>query len=738
MDQKEQQAYMETLQRQIEGIAAGFSPEEGEKIRRAYRFAAQAHQDQLRRSGEPYIMHPVAVACIIDQMGLDAESVMAGLLHDTVEDTPVTREDIAREFGAPVAMLVDGVTKLTKMEHTSYSTKEEQQMEDLRKMFIAMAKDIRVIMIKLADRLHNMRTMQYQKVQKQRDISVETMEIYAPLAHRLGMQGVKWELEDRSLKILDPVGYKEISDFLEDKSHGFAAFLEETKKRIQERLEQAGIACQVKARLKSVYSIYRKLYGQNLSFAELYDICATRVIVKELTDCYNVLGLIHDLYKPVPGRFKDYISTPKPNGYQSLHTVVIGSEGIPFEVQIRTEEMDHRAEYGIAAHWKYKDGLKGSQKEEAFAWVRQLIETQQDTDASDFIKNIKTDLFADEVYVFTPRGDVINLPQGATPIDFAYAIHSAVGNRMTGAKVNGRIVPIDYQLKSGEIVDVITSKTAAGPKRDWMQIVKTNGARTKIKQWFKKERRDENIEQGKAALDRELRANLLYDAFQQPELQSLILKRLEMPDLTELYASLGYGGIAMSRVIAKVRDELQRQRAAEQKEAKLEAKLAAQTARAQRSVADTGVIVEGLDNCLVKFAKCCSPLPGDPIIGFVTRGYGVSVHRQDCANVRAALQNKPDDGRWIRTEWAMNERHQYSAGIRVTTKSRVGAISDVLTVLTNMKINVSEMNAKEMDDGQCDLFLTITVSNAEQMELVLSRILRANGVIQARRIVAGS
>ena len=738
MDQKEQQEYMETLQQQIEGIAAGFSPEEGEKIRRAYRFAAQAHQDQLRRSGEPYIMHPVAVACIIDQMGLDAESVMAGLLHDTVEDTPVTREDIAREFGAPVAMLVDGVTKLTKMEHTSYSTKEEQQMEDLRKMFIAMAKDIRVIMIKLADRLHNMRTIQYQKVQKQRDISVETMEIYAPLAHRLGMQGVKWELEDRSLKILDPVGYKEISDFLEDKSHGFAAFLEETKKRIQEKLEQAGIACQVKARLKSVYSIYRKLYGQNLSFAELYDICATRVIVKELTDCYNVLGLIHDLYKPVPGRFKDYISTPKPNGYQSLHTVVIGSEGIPFEVQIRTEEMDHRAEYGIAAHWKYKDGLKGSQKEEAFAWVRQLIETQQDTDASDFIKNIKTDLFADEVYVFTPRGDVINLPQGATPIDFAYAIHSAVGNRMTGAKVNGRIVPIDYQLKSGEIVDVITSKTAAGPKRDWMQIVKTNGARTKIKQWFKKERRDENIEQGKAALDRELRANLLYDAFQQSELQNLILKRLEMPDLTELYASLGYGGIAMSRVIAKVRDELQRQRAAEQKEAKLEAKLAAQTARAQRSVADTGVIVEGLDNCLVKFAKCCSPLPGDPIIGFVTRGYGVSVHRQDCANVRAALQNKPDDGRWIRTEWAMNERHQYSAGIRVTTKSRVGAITDVLTVLTNMKINVSEMNAKEMDDGQCDLFLTITVSDAEQMELVLSRILRANGVIQARRIVAGS
>lgn len=733
----DQKAYLEQLRKQVEEIASGFSPTDGERICRAYEYALQAHRDQVRKSGEPYIMHPVAAACIIDQMGLDAESVMAGLLHDTIEDTGVTYEDIAREFGSAVARLVDGVTKLTKMEHTSYSTKEEQQMEDLRKMFIAMARDIRVIMIKLADRLHNMRTIQFQKLQKQRDISVETMEIYAPLAHRLGMQSVKWELEDRSLKILDPVGYQEISDFLEDKSHGFAAFLEETKKRIQEKVEQAGMPCQVKARLKSVYSIYRKLYGQNLSFAELYDICATRVIVKSLNECYNVLGLIHDLYKPVPGRFKDYISTPKPNGYQSLHTVVIGSEGIPFEVQIRTEEMDHRAEYGIAAHWKYKDGLKGSQREEAFAWVRQLIESQQDTDASDFIKNIKTDLFADEVYVFTPRGDVINLPLGATPIDFAYAIHSAVGNRMTGAKVNGRIVPIDYPLKSGEIVDVITSKTASGPKRDWMQIVKTNGARTKIKQWFKKERREENIEQGKTALERELRSELLYDAFQQPELQNLILKRLDMPSLEELHASLGYGGIAMSRVIAKVRDELLRQRAAEQKEAKLEAKLAAQTTRVQKSVADTGVIVEGLDNCLVKFAKCCSPLPGDSIIGFVTRGYGVSVHRQDCANVRAARQDKPEDGRWIRTEWALNERHHYNAGIRVTAKSRVGAFGDVLSVLTNMKINVSEMNAREAEDGHSDLFLTISVSSAEQMELVLSRILRVDGVIQARRIVAG-
>ncbi|MBR5390008.1 MAG: bifunctional (p)ppGpp synthetase/guanosine-3',5'-bis(diphosphate) 3'-pyrophosphohydrolase [Clostridia bacterium] len=737
MDEQQEQDYLNHLRAQIAQIAAGFSGEEEKNILRAYDFATEAHKDQRRKSGEPYIMHPVAVACNIDRMGLDAESVMAGLLHDTVEDTNVTCADIAREFSPAVAMLVDGVTKLTQMEHTAYSTKEEQQMEDLRKMFIAMAKDIRVIMIKLADRLHNMRTIEFQKPQKQRDISVETMEIYAPLAHRLGMQGVKWELEDRSLKILDPVGYQEISDYLEDKSHGFSDFLDKTKARIEEKLSQVGISCQVKARLKSVYSIYRKLYGQNLSFAELYDICATRIIVKELTDCYNVLGLIHDLYKPVPGRFKDYISTPKPNGYQSLHTVVIGTEGIPFEVQIRTEEMDHRAEYGIAAHWKYKDGLKGSQKEEAFAWVRQLIENQQDTDAADFIKNIKTDLFADEVYVFTPRGDIINLPLGATPIDFAYAIHSAVGNRMTGAKVNGRIVPIDYQLKSGEIVDVITAKNATGPKRDWMQIVKTNAARSKIKQWFKKERREENIVEGREVFERELRANLLYDPFQQPELQSAILKRFDFPNLEELYAALGYGGVALNRVIGKIKDEVMRQRAAEAKEAKLEAKLAAQSARQEKSTADSGVVVEGIGNCMVKFAKCCSPVPGDPIVGFITRGYGVSVHRQDCANVRAARKGG-EDGRWIRTEWATAEKHSYHAAIKVTAKSSVGLGGEVLMQLANMKINISEMTARDTTDGYCDLYLTINVTGKEQLELVIARLKRTSGVVEVRRMSAGS
>ena len=733
MNEQEMREYLENLNQQIYKIAAGFPEEEKKSILRAYDYAYKHHEGQLRKSGEPYIMHPVAVAVNIEQMGLDAESIMAGLLHDTIEDTEASYAEVAKEFGESVAMLVDGVTKLTQMEHTSYSTKEEQQMEDLRKMFIAMAKDIRVIMIKLADRLHNMRTIQFQREQKQRDISVETMEIYAPLAHRLGIQNVKWELEDRSLKILDPVGYQEISDYLEEQNHGFADFLDETKARIIEKLDQVGIKCQVKARLKSVYSIYRKLYGQNLRFSELYDLCATRVIVKSLADCYNVLGLIHDLYKPVPGRFKDYISTPKPNGYQSLHTVVIGTEGIPFEVQIRTEEMDTQAEYGIAAHWKYKNGLKGSQKEATFAWVRQLIESQQDSDATDFIKNVKTDLFADEVYVFTPRGDVINLPKGATPIDFAYAIHSAVGNRMTGAKVNGRIVPIDCELHSGEIVDVITSKNSTGPKRDWMQIVKTNGARTKIKQWFKKERREENIEQGKAVLERELRANLVFDAFQSPEMQELICSRMNVPNLEELYDGIGYGGVALSRVIAKVKDEAARLKAAEAKEAKL----AAQAQKPRKSIANTGVIVQGLDNCKVKFAKFCTPVPGDSIIGFVTRGFGVSVHRQDCANAKASVRNHGEDGRWLRTEWAENEKHQYNTGIKISANNRVGLLSDVLSQLSNMKINVSELNAREDDEGRCSLYLTVTIFDREHLEFVINRLARVSGVSEVKRIVAG-
>ena len=723
--------YYQANLRKMQDATAAMTEEDRALVLRAFEYANRAHAEQRRKSGEPYVIHPVSVACIIAQIGLDVDSVIAGLLHDTIEDTGATVEEIARLFGEPVALLVDGVTRLTKMSDISVGSREEAQMEDLRKMFVAMAKDIRVIIIKLADRLHNMRTSQYWKTEKQQQKALETMEIYTPLAHRLGMQTIKWELEDISLRILDPVGYKEIMDFLDSRDESFSLFLDRTKPRIKERVEQNGIACEVKARLKHVYSIYRKLYGQNMDFAEMYDICATRVIVDKLADCYNVLGLIHDLYKPVPGRFKDYISTPKPNGYQSLHTVVIGQEGIPFEVQIRTKEMDETAEYGVAAHWKYKNGLRGKQNEEGFAWVRQLIETQQDSDAEDFIKNIKTDLFADEVYVFTPRGDVINLPLGANPIDFAYAIHSAVGNRMTGAKVNGRIVPIDYQLKSGEIVDIITAKNATGPKRDWMQIVHTSGARSKIKQWFKKEKREENIVQGKADLERELRVNLLGDALQNEEIVAATLKAMSKPNLDELYAAIGYGGIALSRVVNKVKDEVSRRRAKLEKVAAVLQNAAAPVKK--KGASNSGVIVEGLDNCAVKFAKCCRPVPGDEIIGFVTRGFGVSVHRRGCPNVTASLQKAEEYGRWIHTEWDEEERHSFTAAMRVLVSNRIGLLADVIMVFTNMKLNITELNTRENDDGTCTLFISTDVSSLEQLDLVMNRVRRVKSVKEVSR-----
>ncbi|MBO7275935.1 MAG: bifunctional (p)ppGpp synthetase/guanosine-3',5'-bis(diphosphate) 3'-pyrophosphohydrolase, partial [Clostridia bacterium] len=476
----------------------------------------------------------------------------------------------------------------------------------------------------------------------------------------------------------------------------------------------------------------RKVYGQNLNFDEIYDICATRVIVDDIHDCYNVLGVIHELFRLVPGRFKDYISTPKPNGYQSLHTSVIGNDGVPIEVQIRTKQMDQMAEYGIAAHWKYKDGLRGQQNEEAFAWVRQLLENQQDSDAEDFIKNIKVEMFSDEVFVFTPKGDVISLPSGATPIDFAYAIHSQVGNRMTGAKVNGRIVTIDYALKNGDVVDVITSSSSTGPKRDWMQIVKTSSARTKMKQWFKKERREENIETGRTELERELRVGLLWDTVNQKEFQAVLLKRFDFPSLDELYASIGYGGIAMSRIIARVREEHNKQQ-------KLKENPAAQIIKQEsKKTSNSGVIVEGLDNCLVKFSKCCCPIPGDDIIGFVTRGYGVSVHRKDCGNVRASLNKDSEYGRWIKTEWDDDAgRKNYSIAMRITAKTRTGVLADIVTVISNMKIGVTELNARDTADGQTHIFLTALVNGRDQLSLLMQRIRKSAGVYDVTRCIEG-
>ena len=704
------------------------------KIRAAYECANKAHEGQKRKNNEPYIIHPVSVAEIIVEMGLDTDSICAGLLHDCIEDTEFDYKAIENKFGTSVAELVDGVTRLGMLRYS----KEQEQFEDLRKMFMAMAKDIRVILIKLADRLHNARTFQFLPERKQRDKALETMEIYAPIAHRLGMSRIKWELEDLSLKCLDPIGYQEIVEGLERQSSQHEEFLNHIKENISEKLNEAQIKHVISARVKHIYSIYRKMYAQHKNINEIYDICAVRVIVDSVTDCYNVLGYVHDLYKPIPGRFKDYISTPKPNGYQSLHTTVIGREGIPFEIQIRTEEMHKMAEYGVAAHWKYKQGLDKVGNEQAFAWIRQLLEAQQDTEAEDFIKAIKVDLFADEVFVFTPKGDVVNMPAGATPIDLAYAIHSAVGNRMVGAKINGRIAPIDSQLKNGDIVEILTSKETHGPSRDWVKIVKTTEARNKIKQWFKKECREENIAQGHAELDRELRANLLFNGFyDNEEIQKNALNKFSFSSLDELYASIGYGGITVTKVLNKIKDDVRKLRKAQEKvDRVLQQQPAKKTAKSQ-----SGVIVEGIDNCLVKFARCCTPIPGDDIVGFVTRGYGVSIHRRDCVNVRNSGA-KDEESRWINVWWDEevldHKLNRFSTGLQISTRNRIGILSDIAVLLAQAHVNVHELSARDLNDGFGVINAMIDVSGIAQLDNIINRIRGTKGVLDVTRTADGS
>ncbi len=594
-----------------------------EVIQRAYEYADEKHKNQLRKSGEPYIIHPLAVAEIVAEIGLDTDAITAALLHDCLEDTDASFEEISRMFGETVANLVEGVTKLTRVQ---YSTMEEQQMENLRKMFMAMSKDIRVILIKIADRLHNTRTLQYQTPAKQISKSMETMEIYAPLAHRLGMQKIKWELEDTSLQYLDPEGYQEIIDYLKKNEDSANSFMNAIQSKITERLASVGIHGSIYGRVKHTYSIYRKMRAQNKTIDELYDLYAFRVIVDNIADCYNVLGHIHDLFNPIPGRFKDYISTPKPNMYQSLHTTVIGSQGIPFEVQIRTWEMHQTAEYGVAAHWKYKQHAgEGSEKE--FEWVRRLLENQQDVEADDYIHSLKVDMFDDEVFVFTPKGKVISLPAGSTPIDFAYAIHSAVGNSMIGAKVNNRIASYDAPLHNGDIVEILTSKSAKGPSRDWLNICQSNQARVKIKQWFKREKREENIVRGKASFEAELRhAGVDPDILQNAEILPVILKKVSFECLDDMYAAIGYGGLTAAKAVGRIRDDL----------TKATRTLAPKPLARQGTPAvnSSGVIVEDIGSCMIKFSRCCTPVPGDEIIGFITKGYGVSVHRKDCPNAR--------------------------------------------------------------------------------------------------------
>ena len=604
-----------------------------DKIRAAYEFAAAAHQGQLRKDGSPFVTHPLAVAQIVaEELHLDSESIEAALLHDTIEDTAATHEDIAKQFSPTVADLVEGVSKLTRVHYTS---KAQEQMENLRKMLLAMSKDIRVILIKVSDRLHNMRTMEYQTPEKQKQKSFETLEIYAPIAHRLGMQKMKWELEDLSLKYLDPISYREIVDALDEKATEYDGFMSSIHDQITQRLEEAHIDGYVYGRMKHPYSIYRKMYTQNKSLDDVYDLFAFRVIVDTVSDCYYVLGIIHDLYKPVLGRFKDYIGTPKPNMYQSLHTTVMGQNGVPFEVQIRTKEMHEVAEYGIAAHWKYKQNGQGGGDEGRYEWVRRLLENQEGADAEEFIHSLKVDMFADEVFVFTPRGDVINLPAGATPIDFAYNIHSAVGNHMVAAKVNGRIVPFDCRLKNGDIVEVVTSQSAHGPSRDWVKIARSSNARSKIRQWLKRERRDENVVTGRASFESELkRCGVSLKELTNDENLPGILKKLTYKSLDDLYAAIGYGGISSLKVIGRIREDIQRILHQHQEERQAEVPLegrpdATRPAVPKRTHSEKGIIVEGLSNCLVKFSKCCTPVPGDDIVGFITKGYGVSVHRRD-------------------------------------------------------------------------------------------------------------
>lgn len=708
-----------------------------DKIRAAYEFAAAAHQGQLRKDGSPFVTHPLAVAQIVaEELHLDSESIEAALLHDTIEDTDATHEDIAKQFSPTVADLVEGVSKLTRVHYTS---KAQEQMENLRKMLLAMSKDIRVILIKIADRLHNMRTMEYQTPEKQKQKSFETLEIYAPIAHRLGMQKMKWELEDLSLKYLDPISYREIVDALDEKATEYDGFMSSIHDQITQRLEEAHIDGYVYGRMKHPYSIYRKMYTQNKSLDDVYDLFAFRVIVDTVSDCYYVLGIIHDLYKPVLGRFKDYIGTPKPNMYQSLHTTVMGQNGVPFEVQIRTKEMHEVAEYGIAAHWKYKQNGQGGGDEGRYEWVRRLLENQEGADAEEFIHSLKVDMFADEVFVFTPRGDVINLPAGATPIDFAYNIHSAVGNHMVAAKVNGRIVPFDCRLKNGDIVEVVTSQSAHGPSRDWVKIARSSNARSKIRQWLKRERRDENVVTGRASFESELkRCGVSLKELTNDENLPGILKKLTYKSLDDLYAAIGYGGISSLKVIGRIREDIQRILHQHQEERQAEVPLegrpdATRPAVPKRTHSEKGIIVEGLSNCLVKSSKCCTPVPGDDIVGFITKGYGVSVHRRDCPNADPARRRPDEEGRWIKVSWAEDVEGTFRTTLQVVAKDRINLIVDISTVLSSTKTHVASMNARSTPDGFALITLDTDVSSSQQLKTVMRRIEQISGVMRVTR-----
>ena len=712
-----------------------------EKIKKAFLYADEMHKGQLRQSGEPYISHPIAVAESVVSLGLDTDSVCAALLHDTVEDCPdkTNLDEVRKLFGDDVALFVDGVTKIKSI---NVEDKEETHIENIRKMLLAMSRDIRVIFIKLCDRMHNMRTLYVKKDAKRRATALETMHVYAPLAHRLGMQRIKQELENYALMYLDPIGYQEIKANIDDKFGKNVNFIENITNHVSSRLETINIKHKLKGRVKTVYSVYRKMYNQNKSFDEIYDFYALRIIVDTELECYTVLGLIHEMYKSVPGRFKDYISTPKPNMYQSLHTTVIGKDGIPFEVQIRTRDMDHVAEYGIAAHWKYKSGEKSSVDiDKKLDWISKLIDTETDTkDPDEFLHAFKIDIFHDETFVFTPKGDVIALPLGATLIDFAYSIHTGVGNKMIGAKINGRIAPIDSQPKNGDIVEVITSNSSKGPSRDWLNIVKTSEARNKIRQWFKKEKRQENIAVGKNEIEKMFnRKRMACTDSEREEIVLTVAKRIGMVDANDLYNALGYGGISYTKVESKLTDEYEKNY---KKEAPKEISVIEPTPQSafKKRKSNSGVIVDGEEGCAVKFAKCCNPLPGEVIIGFITKGYGISIHKADCPNISSAFANEDNADRFVKAEWDIptgNTGSTYESAIQIFVTNRISILADISVALAEMKVDIVSINTKNVD-GASIINMTISCKNIEHFNSIISRLRNIKDVIRVTRVIGAS
>ncbi len=708
---------------------------DAEKIERAYVLARNAHKDQRRRSGEPYIMHPVAVAKILFDFGMDNECIIGALLHDVVEDTSYDLDYIHENFGSDVALLVDGVTKLGKI---SLSTREEVQAENIRKMFIAMNQDVRVIIIKLADRLHNMRTLQHMPEYKQREKSLETLEIYAPIAHRLGIRAFKEELEDLAIRYLDPIAYKEIENNLSMKKEEGMSFLKEITSSISAQVKPIIKDCQISSRVKSVHGIFRKVYIKGKNFEEIYDIYAVRIIVDTVIDCHNCLGIVHDMFTPLPGRFKDYISTPKPNMYQSLHTTVLSKSGVPFEIQIRTWDMHHTAEYGIAAHWKYKLGKGGKDNfDTSLKWINRVLENGDSADnAEDMVSSIKGDLSIDEIYVFTPKGDVKSLPKGSTVIDFAYAIHSGVGNRMTGAKVDGRIVTLDTVLRTGQICEILTSNQQnKGPSRDWLNIVKTGEARSKIRSWFKKERRDENIVEGKAQLEHEFKRNFLrFEGGKYEEFLQHIATRQHFASINDFYAAIGYGGVQINRLMPGIKDEYNRNwRQREETEPTQQSKVNKIDKVNRENSSLSGVIVEGIDNCLINMARCCNPLPGENIIGFITRGHGLTIHRRDCKNVPVDISSSPEPDRWIKARWNDSVHIAARSTINVYAIDRDGVVLDITTSMAAAHIKIHSINARPINDGNCLTTMTISVNGREHLDSVIKMLGKIDGVYLIER-----